>query len=108
MSFPSTGLDSHAPRGKPVPMSEVSTEVLVVVRGTEVLVEHSGDTVRLCSRQAALRYGGAPILVGQSGDQRWYAAPALANLEPSTELEFRSARALFAELAEATVHMVGR
>lgn len=89
-------------------MSEVSTEVLVVIRGTEVLVEHSGETVRLCSRETALRYGGAPIFVGQNGDQRWYATPALADLEQSTELEFRAARSLFAEFPEATVHMLGR
>ena len=89
-------------------MSETSAEIVVVIRETEVLVEHSNETVRLCSREAALRFGGAPIFVGQAGDQVWYAAPALADLDLPAELGFRGARALFAELPEAAVHMVGR
>ena len=89
-------------------MSEAGAEIVVVVRDTEVLVEHDNEAVRLCSRETAVRYGGPKVFVGQSGDQLWYAAPALPGLELPTELGFRGARALFAELPEVTVHMVGR
>jgi NAD+ diphosphatase len=101
-------LDPRRPRGNEKGMSEVCAEVVVVVRGTEVLVEHDAQGVRLCSRETALRYGGAPVLVGHDGGNLWYAAPAPAQLELPAQLEFRGARALFAELPEATVHMVGR
>jgi NAD+ diphosphatase len=89
-------------------MSEASAEIVVVVRGTEVLVEHGNDAIRLCSRETALRFGGAPVFVGRSGEQLWYAAPARADLELPAELGFRAARALFAEFSEPTVHMLGR
>jgi len=89
-------------------MSEVDAEVLVIVRGTEVLVDHSSGTARLCSRDIALRYGGTPILVDSSEGETWYAAEALPELELPTELSFRPARALFAELPETTLHRVGR
>ena len=89
-------------------MSEASADILVVVRGTKVLVEHGDETVRLCSRETALRFAGAPVFVGRSADQLWYAAPAQADLELPAELGFRAARSLFAEFPEATVHMVGR
>jgi len=89
-------------------MSEASAEIVVVVRGTEVLVDRSNGTTRLCSREAALGYGGAPIFVGLSNGQRWYATPALPDLQLPAELGFCAARALFSELPEATVHMIGR
>lgn len=89
-------------------MNEVSPEVVVVVRGSEVLVEHSSGTVRLCSREVALRYGSAPVFVGRSDAQLWYAAPAQADLELPPEHGFRAARALFAEFPEVTVHLLGR
>jgi NAD+ diphosphatase len=89
-------------------MTEADTEILVVVRGMEVLVEHVGGGVRLCSREAALRFGGTPILVGQGGEQTWYAAPARLDADPTDGLAFTPVRSLFAELPEATLHLVGR
>lgn len=89
-------------------MTETSAEIVVVIRGTEVLVEHSAETLRLCSRETAVRFSGEPIFVGRSDERSWYAAPALAAQELPAELAFRGARALFSELPEATVHMVGR
>jgi len=87
---------------------EADTEILVVVRGMEVLVEHVSGSLRLCSREAALRFGGTPILVGQGGEQTWYAAPARPDADLADGLAFTPVRALFAELPEATLHLVGR
>jgi len=89
-------------------MSEADAEVLVIVRGTEVLVDQGNGTARLCSRDTALRYGGAPIFVDSSEGETWHAAAALPGVELATELSFRPARSLFAELPEATLHRVGR
>jgi NAD+ diphosphatase len=89
-------------------MTEGPAELLVVVRGMEVLVEQAGGTVRPCAREAALRFGGEPILVAQTGHQTWYAAPALVGVELPEDLSFRPVRALFAELPEATLHLLGR
>jgi NAD+ diphosphatase len=74
----------------------------------EVLVEQVGGSIRLCSREAALRVGGTPILVGQGGEQTWYAAPARLDADLAEGLAFTAVRSLFAELPEATLHLVGR
>ena len=90
-------------------MTEAAAEILVVVRGMEVLVEEVDGNIRLCAREIALRFAGTPILVGRSGPELWYAAPAVRDdLELPQGLSFRPARALFAELPEATLHQVGR
>jgi NAD+ diphosphatase len=89
-------------------MAEAATEVLVVVRGMEVLVEHVDGGMRLCPREAALRSGGTPILVGRDGEQTWYAAAARVDADLAEGLAFTPVRALFAELPEATLHLVGR
>jgi NAD+ diphosphatase len=89
-------------------MAEASAEILVVVRGMEVLVVHDTGKLELCPRDAALRFAERPILVGRNGSQVWYAAPARAELELPVHLSFRPARALLAELPEAMVHLVGR
>jgi NAD+ diphosphatase len=89
-------------------MSEAAREILVVVRGMEVLVEQAEGGLRLCSRESALGLGGTPILVGQGGGQTWYTAPALSDAELPEGLAFSPARALFSELPEATLHFVGR
>ncbi len=89
-------------------MSEATTEILVVVRGMEVLVEQAEGGLRLCSRESALLFGGNPILVGQSSGQTWYAAPARSDAELPKGLAFSPVRALFSELPEATLHLVGR
>src|SRR3954466_2986920 len=53
-------------------MREASAEVLVVVRGMEVLIEQQGeDPIRLCTGSAARALAGTPILVGEEGDQVW-------------------------------------
>ena len=83
-------------------------EIWVVVRGMEVLVEQANGAVRLCARESALRFGGEPIFVGRSGDQAWYAAPARGDLELPESLSFSPVRALFAELPETILHMLGR
>jgi len=89
-------------------MAEAS-EILVVVRGMAVLVEQAdGGAVALCSRETALGFAGAPLFVGRDGSQAWYAAPARDDFEPPDGLSFRPARALFSELPEALLHMVGR
>ena len=89
-------------------MSEAAAELLVVVRGFEVLVEEANGEVRLCSRESALRFGVGRILVGRNGSQICYAASARDDLELPEGLSFLPARALFAELPEAIVHLVGR
>ncbi|MEI9938982.1 MAG: NAD(+) diphosphatase [Pseudomonadota bacterium] len=89
-------------------MSETSAEILVVVRGMEVLVEQANGDVRLCARETALRFAEAPIFVARHASQAWYAAPARSELELPEGLSFRPARTLFAELPEATLQMVGR
>jgi NAD+ diphosphatase len=89
-------------------MTDAAAEILVVTRGTEVLVEQANGSVRLCSRESALRFGGEPILVGRDGEQTWYAAPARSDAELPEGLAFSPVRALFSELPEATLHLVGR
>src|SRR6188474_1153615 len=59
-------------------MSEAAAELLVVVRGFEVLVEEANGEVRLCSRESALRFGVGRILVARNGSQICYAASARA------------------------------
>jgi NAD+ diphosphatase len=89
-------------------MTEAAAEILVVVRGMEVLVERADGGLVPCARETALRFGGDPIFVGRSGGQAWYAAPARAGLELPEGLSFSPVRALFAELPEAILHMLGR
>jgi len=87
---------------------EAAAEVLVVVRGMEVLVEQSEGTVALCRAGLAQRFGERPLFVGRAGDQIWRAASAQPDLELPEGLAFVAARTLFADLPEATLHMVGR
>ncbi|HYQ43082.1 MAG TPA: NAD(+) diphosphatase [Polyangiaceae bacterium] len=91
-------------------MSEASAEFVVIVRGTDVLVDHSSGTpgLYLCPRNTVLRYGTTPIFVDSREGVTWYAAPALPDVTLPIELSFRPVRALFAELPEATLHRVGR
>ena len=89
-------------------MTGAAAEILVVVRGMEVLVEQAAGSLRLCARETAQRFGGKPVFVGQAAEQTWYAAPARAELELPEGLVFSPVRALFAELPEATLHLVGR
>jgi NAD+ diphosphatase len=89
-------------------MVDAPVEVLVVVRGMELLTEESNGHLQLCSREAAVRFAGAQILVGRRWNEVWYAAPAREDIELPENLAFRAARALFAELPEATLDMVGR
>ncbi|MEI9948447.1 MAG: NAD(+) diphosphatase [Pseudomonadota bacterium] len=89
-------------------MTEAAAEILVIVRGMEVLVEQANGAVALCARETALRFAGEPIFVARNGSQIWYAAPARSDLELPDGLSFRPARSLFAELPEAILHLVGR
>jgi NAD+ diphosphatase len=89
-------------------MTESAEEFLVVVRGMEVLVEQTASAVRLCSPEAAQEYGEKPVFVARSGAQAWYAARARAGVELPAGLSFSPARALFAELPEATMQLVGQ
>jgi len=78
------------------------------VRGMEVLVEHEGESVRLCSRALALEVGEFPVFVGHDGRRAWYAARARASVELPAGVSFSATRPLFADLPEAVLHMVGR
>lgn len=89
-------------------MTEAATDILIVTRGMEVLVERANGRIRLCSREAAQRFGGTPILVGTDGEQTWYAAPARSDAQLPEGLELSPVRALFSELPESTLHLVGR
>ena len=89
-------------------MAEVAGEIVVVVRGMEVLVEGVAGNLRLCSLEAARAFGENPIVVAQEGAELWYAARARPGLELPAGLSFSPARPLFAELPEATMHLVGR
>ena len=89
-------------------MAESDGEVLVVVRGMEVLVERDGEGVRLCSRTIALEFGELPVFVGHDGTRAWHAARARENIELPSGVSFSATRPLFAELPEAALHMVGR
>lgn len=89
-------------------MTEPAAEILIVVRGMEVLVEQQGGALELCRPDAARPLAGAPIFVARDGGQTWFAAPARADAELPLGVSFSPVRALFTELPEATLHLVGR
>ena len=89
-------------------MTEPAAEILIVVRGMDVLVEPRGDALELCRPQVAQLIAGVPIFVARSGGQTWYAAPARADAELPVGASFSPIRALFTELPEATLQLVGR
>ncbi len=89
-------------------MTRAENEVLVVVRGMDVLVETDDRGVRLASREVALEFGENPLFVGNDGARDWYAARARPGLELPSGLSFSPTRPLFAALPEPTLHLVGR
>ncbi len=89
-------------------MTDAPAEILVVVRGLEVLVEQANGALSLCAWETAQRFAGQPIFVARNGSQTWYAAPARDDLELPEGVSFHAVRALFAELPELTLHLVGR
>jgi NAD+ diphosphatase len=90
-------------------MLELPNDVIVVVRGTEVLIEQRGEAFALCSRAAAAPFAGASIFLGLLGERACYAAPARVEISELPQgLVFSAARPLFSALAEAELGMVGR
>ena len=72
------------------------------------LVEHAAEGVRLGSPEAAQAFGEDRVFVGSDGERNWYAARARVGVELPPGLSFVPARRLFADLPEATLHLVGR
>ncbi len=89
-------------------MAEAAVETLVVVRGMDVLVERAGGSLQLCSQKLAQQVAGRPIYVGTGEGTTWYAAPIREQAELPEGTSFSPARALFTELPEAILHLVGR
>jgi len=82
--------------------------VFVVVRNTDVLVEEHEGALRLPARAAVEPWASEAFYLGRFHECDCYGALARADLEPSGGLRFSPARALFAELDEATLEIVGR
>jgi len=89
-------------------MSEAIAEILVVVRGMEVLVEETAGHLRLCGLETARQFASEWLFVAREETHTWYAAAAREALQLPEGISFSPARALFAELPEATLHLVGR
>jgi NAD+ diphosphatase len=89
-------------------MAVSAEDVLVVVRGREVLVERAAHGVRLCPSEVAVAFADSPLFVTRREERTWYAARAQSSIATLPEgLAFSSARALFSELPEAELHLVG-
>jgi NAD+ diphosphatase len=82
--------------------------VFVVVRNTDVLVEEHDGALRLPPRAVVEPWAGEALYLGHFHECDCYGAPARADAEPTNGLRFSPARALFAELDEATLEIVGR
>ncbi len=82
--------------------------VLVVFRGTEVLVEGPPGALRLSAPEVAQDVADSSVFVGEMGNVTWRAARARDGLEPPHGAAFSPIRALFAELPETELHWVGR
>lgn len=89
-------------------MTEAANQMLVVVRGMDVLIETDASGVRLASPAAALELGEDPLFVVNDGARDWYAARARPGLDLPPGLSFSPTRPLFAALPEQTLHLVGR
>jgi len=88
--------------------SESEKELLVVVRGTEVLVERTGGALRFPDRALAETFAESSVRLGQFGGTIWHAASFAVETKLAPNLVFATARSLFAELDEATLTIVGR
>jgi NAD+ diphosphatase len=89
-------------------MAVSADDVLVVLRGTEVLVERVAHGTALCSSERAAAFAASPIFVTRRDERSWYAARAQSSIADLPDgLAFSPVRALFSELPEATLHLVG-
>lgn len=89
-------------------MTESTAQHWIVVQGMEVLVQRQGDGLRLCAHEIAVGLGEAPVFVAQHDSRAWYGARAREDIELPEGVSFSPARALFAELPEPTLDLVGR
>ncbi|WP_437803649.1 NAD(+) diphosphatase [Sorangium sp. So ce693] len=85
----------------------VDEDVVVIVRGLEVVVERAGGLF-LGRRDTIEAFADPPVFLGRFEGRGWYAARARPSVELPAELAFASVRSLFSELPEPTLHILGR
>lgn len=86
-----------------------SSEIVVIVRGLEVLVERraGGSGLFLAQKAVPPTFCEPPVFLGRFQDQAWYAACPRADCSLPEHLEFAPIRSLFAELPATTLHILG-
>jgi NAD+ diphosphatase len=82
-------------------------DLFLIIRDTDVLVEMTESGPRLPNRAKVERWGQGPMDLGKFEGRACFAAPPLHATDLPSALQFMSARALFAEFDEPTLHVVG-
>lgn len=82
-------------------------DVLVIVRGLEVLVDGAKDGSRLPGRAEIAHLSESIVYLGTMGGRAWYGSVARPDAELPSGMRFASVRSLFAQLEDETLLALG-
>ena len=90
------------------PPSQITNPILVVVRGTQILIEQRDGALLLPDSEALAPMAGTPVYLGQLGDRPCFAAPLAPDAKVPDGFSLALARQVVAGLDSGKSALIGQ